>query len=189
MLDRALETAEKLLAMDDSSGYAYFALSIIHLSKKQYEKAFADAEKLITLSPQNADNYMLMAAILLTTGRSEEAREMLDKAMRLNPAPPAWYFNILGNVYAVSGRPAEAVATHKRVFDHNPSHADAFSAHLELTLLYIRLGQEEEARTEAKEILKIVPNFSVEVWGQRNPSKDRAQTERSMADLRKAGLK
>jgi len=51
------------------------------------------------------------------------------------------------------------------------------------------LGQEEDARAEAEEILKFVPNFSVEVWGQRNPYKDQVQIERGMAALRIAGLK
>ncbi|MFC1822073.1 tetratricopeptide repeat protein [Thermodesulfobacteriota bacterium] len=189
MLDRALEMAEKLVAFEESSGYAYFALSIINLSKKQYEKALADAEKLIALAPESADNYALMAAIFITIGRSEEALEMIEKAMQLNPAIPAWYLNIRGNVYAISGRPTEAVAAHKRVLDRNPSHADTFSARLELALLYVGLGQEEDARTEAEEILKLVPNFSVEVWGQRTPNKDQAQIEQSMAALRKAGLK
>jgi adenylate cyclase len=189
MLDQASEIAEKLVANDDSSGYGYFALSIIHLYKKQHEKALANAQKLIALAPESADNYALLAAIFISIGRSEEAIEMIEKAMQLNPAIPAWYLNTLATAYNLSGRQTEAMATHKKVFDHNPSHADAFSAHLELTLLYIGLGQDEDARNEAQEILKLVPNFSVEVWGQRNPNKNRAQIEQAMTALRKAGLK
>jgi adenylate cyclase len=189
MLDRALETAEKLVAMDDSSLYGYFALSIINLYKKQHERALADAEKLIALAPENADSYALLAAIFISVGRSEQANEMVEKAMQLNPAIPAWYLNILGSAYAKSGRHAEAVATHQRVFGRNPSHADTFSAHVSLALLYVGLGQEEDARTEAEEILKLVPNFSVDVWGQRNPNKNRAQIEQGMVALRRAGLK
>jgi len=51
------------------------------------------------------------------------------------------------------------------------------------------MGRIEEAEAEAAEILKLVPNFSVDVWGERNPMKDRSQVERDMAALRKAGLK
>ena len=188
MLDRALEIAEKLAANDDSSGYGYFALSIINLYKKQHEKALADAEKLIALAPESADSYVLLAASFNSVGRPEEAIEMVEKAMQLNPAIPAWYLSTLTTAYASSGRPTEAVATYKRVFDRNPSHADKFNTHLILAILYVGLGQEENARAEAEEILKLVPNFSVEVWGQRNPTKDQAQIERDMAALRKAGL-
>jgi tetratricopeptide (TPR) repeat protein len=188
MLDRALEMAEKLVAFDEFSFSGYFALTLINLYKKQYEKALADAENLIALAPENGDSYALLAAIFLSVGRSGEAIEMVEKAIQLNPAIPAWYLNLLGNTYALSGRQTEAVATHKRVFNANPSHAEAFQAHLELAMLYVEFGQEEDSRTEGEEILKLVPNFSVEVWGQRNPNKDQAQIEQGMAALRKAGL-
>jgi hypothetical protein len=49
--------------------------------------------------------------------------------------------------------------------------------------------EEDDARAEAAEILKLVPNFSVEAWGQIEPYKDKAQIERGMTALRKAGLK
>ena len=189
MLDRALEMAEKLVAIDDSSLLGHFGLSLIYLSKQHYEKALAEAEKVIALAPENADSYALLAAIFISVGRSGEAIEMVEKAMQLNPAIPAWYLNILGGAYALSGRPTEAVATHKRVFDRDPSHADAFHAHLSLATLYVELGQEEDAQAEAAEILKLSPNFSVEVWGQRDTNKDQAQIEQGMAALRKAGLK
>jgi tetratricopeptide (TPR) repeat protein len=185
MLDRALAIAEKLVANEESSRYGYFALSLVDLYKKQHEKAIADAEKLIALAPESADNYALLAAILNSAGRSDEADKMIQKAMQLNPVIPAWYLNILGNTYALSGRLSEAVAAHQSVFNLTPVHSDAFSAHLELALLYVGLDQEKDARAEAEEILKFVPNFSIEVWGQRNPNKNRAQIKQSMAILRK----
>jgi TolB-like protein/Tfp pilus assembly protein PilF len=188
MLDRALEMAEKLVAIDDSSLPGYFALSLVNLYKKEFEKALAETEKLIALAPENADSYALMAAIFNSVGRPGEAIGMVEKAMQLNPAIPPWYLITLATAYTLSGRQTEAVATYKRVFDRNPSHADAFQAHLNLAILYVELGQEKDARAEAGEILKLVPNFSVEVWGQRIPHEDQAQIEQSVAALQKAGL-
>ncbi len=66
--------------------------------------------------------------------------------------------------------------------------ADAVNARLALTLLYGRSGRKEAAGKEAQELLKLVPNFSVEVWGQRNPSINQGQIEQTMAGLRSAGL-
>jgi len=189
MLDRAWEVAEKLVAIDDSSLPGYFALSLIDFYKKLYQKALVTAEKLIALAPENADSYALMALILNSVGRPEEAIEMVEKALQLNPAVPAWYLNTLANAFALSGRQAEAVATYKRVFERSLSHKDALQAHLNLAILYVDLGQEKAARGEAGEILNLAPHFSIEVWGQRAPNKDRAQIERAMAALRKAGLK
>jgi adenylate cyclase len=189
ILDRALEMAEKTVAIDDSSLGGHIALSLICLYKKQYEKALVEAEKLIALAPENAVSYAILAFIFNYVGRSAEAIEMVEKAMQLNPAIPAWYLNTLAAAYAFSGRQTEAVATLKKVFEHSVNYPTAFIAHVSLAVLYAELGQEEDARTEAEEILKLVPNFSVEVWGQRNPNKDQAQIERDMAALRKAGLK
>jgi len=113
---------------------------------------------------------------------------MVEKAIQLNPAIPAWYLSTLATAYDLSGRQTEAVATYKRVFDRDLSHADKFNAHLSLAMLYVELGQEEDARTEAEEILKLVPNFSVEVWGQRNPHKDQAQIEQGIGWSAKSGI-
>jgi len=46
-----------------------------------------------------------------------------------------------------------------------------------------------EARAEAAEVLRLNPNYSLEVVRQRSPLKDPAMLERHIAALRKAGLK
>jgi adenylate cyclase len=61
--------------------------------------------------------------------------------------------------------------------------------HLMLTVVYSELGQATEARAEAAEVLRINPQFSLEVHKQRAPIKDPAVLERHLAALRKAGLK
>ena len=189
ILDRALQMAEKIVAINDSSWLGHFGLSAIYLYKQQYEKAQTEAEKVIALAPENADSYALLASIFVSIGRSGEAIELIEKAMQLNPAMPAWHLTLLGLAYSRSGRQIEAVAILRRVLDRNLSHGDAFRAHLLLAMLYVGLDREENARAEAQEILKLVPNFSVEVWGQRDLNKDRAQTQRDMAALQTAGLK
>jgi len=188
LLDQASEMTQRLLAFDEFSLYGYFTLTLVDLYKKQPAKAQVDAERLIALAPESADSYALMAAVLISVGKGAEAMGMIEKAMQLRPDAPAWYLNTLATTYTLSGRQAEAIATHKSVFDRNPSHADAFNAHLELTLLYAGSGQEDMAGKQAQALLKLVPNFSVEVWGQRNPNINQEQVEQGMAGLRNAGL-
>jgi adenylate cyclase len=62
-------------------------------------------------------------------------------------------------------------------------------AHLTLAAVYSELGKEAEARAEATEVLRLNPQFSLEVRQQRVPIKDPAALERYIAALRKAGLK
>jgi len=58
-----------------------------------------------------------------------------------------------------------------------------------LAAIYSELGKEAEARTEAAEVLRLNPQFSLEVHKQRAPIKDPATLERQLATLRKTGLK
>jgi hypothetical protein len=58
-----------------------------------------------------------------------------------------------------------------------------------LAAVYSELGQAVEARAEAAEVLRLNPQFSLEVHRQRMPIKDPALLERHIAALRKAGLK
>lgn len=51
------------------------------------------------------------------------------------------------------------------------------------------LGKETEARAEAVEVLRMNPQFSLEVHKQRAPSKDPTVLDRHLASLRQAGLK
>jgi tetratricopeptide (TPR) repeat protein len=82
----------------------------------------------------------------------------------------------------------EAINAQKRALSYDPKSIDG---HLNMAILYGESGQEEKARAEAAEFLRLIanPNFSLEVWRHRVPYKDPAMVERDLAALRKAGLK
>jgi adenylate cyclase len=103
-----------------------------------------------------------------------------------NPHDPFFYLFNLGVAYRLMGRYEEAITAFKRVLSRNPNFAPAL-AHL--LVAYSELGQEAEAQAEAAAILRLSPNFSLEVLGQRHPFKDQTDLERLLAALRKAGLK
>ena len=86
----------------------------------------------------------------------------------------------------MTGRYEEAIAAFKKALTRNPN---LLPAHVNLAVIYSELGREEEARAEVAEVLRINPNFSLEVLRQRLPYKDPADLERYLAALRKAGLK
>ena len=181
--------AERTVAIDDAFWGGHAELSWAYLCRQAYEQAIAEAEKLITNAPQRADSYALLADNLNAVGRSEEAIEMMEKAMQLDPAIPPWQLNILCRAYTDCDRLTEAMETAKIVFDRSPSHEDRLSAHLSLAVLYAELGQEEDVRAEAAEVLKLAPDFSLETALQSDPDRDLPRTKRIVAALRKAGLK
>ena len=106
--------------------------------------------------------------------------------MRLNPHYPSTYLFALGQAYYLMRKNEEAIATLERLLSRTP---DMPVAHRILAILYTELGREREARAEITELLRISPDFSLEVLQQRLPFKDPTEIERYVAALRKAGLK
>jgi tetratricopeptide (TPR) repeat protein len=128
----------------------------------------------------------MRAYVLNCAGRPEAALKMVEQAMRLNPRFPPIYVFQLGWAYYGTGRYTEAVATLTELFSRSPNFP---YAHLLLAAVYSELGKKAEARAEAAEVLRISPQWSLEVYKERIPIKDPAVLERFLTALRKAGLK
>jgi tetratricopeptide (TPR) repeat protein len=92
----------------------------------------------------------------------------------------------VASAYALAGRLEEAVTLEQRLLKQFPHF---LGSHLHLAAIYSELDQEAEARAKAAEVLRLNPQFSLEVHKQRVPIKDPAMLERHIAALRKAGLK
>jgi TolB-like protein len=188
-LEQAFELAQKAVALDDSLPLAHHALGVVCPWMKQMDQAITELERAIALDPNYANAYAMLADTLNWAGRPEEAIELMKKAMRLNPhyqQYQSWYLFSLGHSYRLAGQNEEAVTTLKRALLYRP---DFWPTHIHLAVIYSEQGQEEEARAAAAEVLRINPNFSLELLRQNLPYKDPAQSERDMAALRKAGLK
>ena len=185
-LAQAFALAQRAVVLNDSLPLAHTTLGLAYVLQKQHARAIAEGERAITLGPNYADGYAWLGAIFNFAGRPEEAIEVVQQALRLNPHDPFYHIFTLGVAYRTMGRHAEAIAALQRVLSRNPDH---LHAHVNLLAAYSESGQEAEARAEAAEILRINPNYSLEVLGQRLPFKDQAELERLLTALRKAGLK
>jgi tetratricopeptide (TPR) repeat protein len=84
------------------------------------------------------------------------------------------------------GRYEESVKQLRKAIELSPN--DLF-AHLSLAITYVKLGRDEEAKTETAEVLRIHPKFSLDYFAKVNPLKCQSVLEDSIACLRKAGLK
>src|SRR5713226_345437 len=185
-LDRAFQLERQAIALDDSQPNAHTLLSGIYVFKKQYDQASAEAERTLALDPNSAGGYEALARIMDSTGKSAEAIGLAEKAMRLDPRNREIYLFYEGWSYSQMGRYEEAISILRRHLTRFPNNS---SAHALLVVDYTELGREGEARVEAAEILRISPQFSLDMWRQRSPQKNRTLLERNLADLRKAGLK
>jgi adenylate cyclase len=158
-------------------------LGAVYLWQTQYEPALAEMERAIALNPNSAVGYAFLAEALSRVGRSEEAVTMAEQALRRKSFAVDQQ---VGTAYYLAGRPEEAIAPLKRYLTRYPNILDA---HLTLAAVYNEVGREAEARAEAAEVLRINPQFSLEVHRERAPIKDPTMLARHLAALRKAGLK
>ena len=84
------------------------------------------------------------------------------------------------------GQYDEAVLALKKALQKEP---DSLMAHTFLAACYSSMERDAEAASAAKEVLRINPGFSVESHAKTLPYKDKADVDREVAALRKAGLK
>jgi adenylate cyclase len=183
-LEAAKKLAQKALALDDSYAGGYMALSSVHLQKGEVKEAVALRQKGVALSPNSANYRSLLGiALLFEGGRTEEAIKEFKMANRLDPFPPNQILHYTGVAYRVNGEYEKAIEFFIKAIKNEP---DYWLSHFGLTACYGLLGREEEARASAAEVLRIRPNFYIKkVY---TPYRDKADKERTIEVLRKAGL-
>ena len=142
----------------------------------------------MSLEPNSAWAHHALGSALTFSARFEEALPILKKSLRLSPiAVNCNVLVVLGNVYRDLGQDEDAVATFKKSLQLcGPDH---LMSHLSLSITYMFMGLEKEARAEASEVMRIDPNFSVERYIKSVPQIDQSRKNRGADALRKAGLK
>jgi adenylate cyclase len=182
---QASKNIKKALALDNENWAAHVALSQLYLLRKEHERAIEAAERAIALNPSGADAYSQLGFVLIMSGKAEKGIKLIQKAFRLNPIPPAHYLNRLGYAYRSLGRYEDAIEVHKKALKRSPNN---LFANIYLTAAYSASGREEEARHQAEELLRLDPTFSLKQYAEVSTMKDKAEVERLITDLRKAGL-
>jgi adenylate cyclase len=183
---RAFELAKKALTLDDSNSGAHLVFAVVFLFQRLHDKAIAEGERAVSLAPNSADAINMLGQILRFAGRPQDAAPMHERAIRLNPMPPAQYFYQLALCYIFIREYEKAIAICKEALHKNP---DDFVGRLTLTIAYSSLGRDEEARSEAKEVIRLDPKFALEYASKTWPYKNDSDRDFVLNALRKAGLK
>jgi tetratricopeptide (TPR) repeat protein len=159
-----LENTQKAVSLDESNANAYAILEEVYRHLRMFDKALATGKKAIALAPNGADVNALHTSTLLLLGKYEEALAIINKAIGLNPITPIYYRLAEGAANLSLGRHDKAIVAYKKALRVNP---DYFPAHVALVVAYSHGGKEEKARAQAREVLRIDPNFSVD-WYVKN---------------------
>jgi adenylate cyclase len=161
---RGIELAQKSISLDNKICFPHGALSLLYGLKNDYDKAVSEAEIGVALEPNSAYSYSFLGHALNYSSRYSEAISAFEKSIRFDPIPP--YVTLTGLAFSLRlvGRYEEAVAIFKKVLQKLP---DNLVCQMGLTATYSMMGRDADARAQAKEVLRIDPNFSVDSYSKR----------------------
>ena len=177
-----MKLLNKAIELDETYAEAYGAMGFTLSMIGKHDKAIATAEKAVALDPNSANAHAMLGHTLRMGGRPEEAIQAYTKAIRLNPIPPTFYLFGLGMSYALTGQYEKGIIWCQKAVQQEP---DSYMTRIMMTAVYSMAGRDEDARAEAKEVLRVNPKFSVAKAEKRAKYKFK---DKMMEALRKAGL-
>ncbi|MFQ5512476.1 MAG: tetratricopeptide repeat protein [Candidatus Krumholzibacteriia bacterium] len=185
-MDRAVELAEKAVAVDSADAGSHAVLGAVYGFAKRYDEGMAAARRSLEINPSEAMAYLALGTIANHQGRSDDALRALEMSLRIDPVGnPAVFFH-MGVAYQNLGKFEAAMANFRRATRLAP---DFSSAHAMLAYLLIKAGQPKRAAESVQEVLRINPEYSVAESLRRLPVADEALIGDWAEVLREAGLK
>ncbi len=184
-LNRALELAEKAIAINAYSDLPRALLAKINLTRHEYDQAIAEGNRAIGLNPNGADSYAHFGCVRNFCGMPEKGLSLLEKAFRLNPLPPLYYYTYAGIAFNMLAKYEAAIKFYNAGFKLSQNYFFGFVGVTESNSL---LGKRQEARAAAEEVLKIQPHFNAEEHIKAQAYKNSADEKRFLNALREAGL-
>jgi adenylate cyclase len=128
----------------------------------------------------------MLGKTLSFAGRWDESIPPYQKAIRLDPIPTNLYSYSLGLSYGYTGQYEDAIRWCEKAVREAP---DSLYARIMMTVVYSFAGQDEKARAEAAEVLRIQPKFSLKEFEGKLTYKRKEDREQFLDALRKAGLR
>jgi adenylate cyclase len=189
-LARATAAANRVLSASPNDALAHFVKGeVLRGGGKDFESAIREYEAAISINPSLAPAYASLGVAKIFGGRAEEAFAPIQTAIRLSPRDPrlnTWSFQIC-HAYTHLGRDADAIEWCRRSVALGP----LWFAYVDLASAYAWTGQSAEAHAAVAELLKLMPNYTVDRWAHAGFSDNPvflAQYQRIIEGLRKAGL-
>ena len=185
-LQRARDEGSRAIELNNNSAKSHHTLSKIYLyADRDHELALASISRALKINPNDADLMVQMAQTLGFMNRDADAIEWIEKAMRQNPLHPAWYEWNSGFVYAMAGDFERSILESKKALAVYKT-----SASIRRTMIfsYAKLGQWDEAKRLAAEILERTPNFRLSTHMRNSPIMDPAERKEIFDAFERAGL-
>jgi adenylate cyclase len=176
---------EKALKIDDRDPLALGHAGMHQLFLGNHDQSIAFAKQALAEAPGMDSPYYSLGWFQMFDGTPLEGIENLKRAMRLSPAVTAPRSAILGTAYRNAGQLKLAVATLENTVKRFPAF---ISGRVALASCYVLVGKEQEAKQEAREILRRDPAYTIARYTTPNLYRNKETMEKWAAALRKAGI-
>jgi tetratricopeptide (TPR) repeat protein len=185
-LEQAFVLCKKVLAMDESEGFAHALLGNIYLRMRKYEKAIESGKRSVELQPNGALVHNYYGRTLSCVGHVDESINYLRRAIRLNPFPPFWYYTYLGRAYNRKEQYEDALKEFKKAIQLAPESPWSL---FDMANVYSLLGRVEEARAWAAKCMERAPYITVSgIKNDTSCKHDEAIFNKYLDAMRKAGF-
>jgi adenylate cyclase len=183
-LDRAYHLARKAVQLDPNLPEAHAALGFALGRRREHEAAVAEVERAMALNPNFTD--WRFADVLMFAGDPVRAIEAGQRHMRLDPFYTPVEPASLGLAHYLLRQYSQALPLLRECVSRAPNFR---AGHVFLAATYAQLGNIEQARAEAAEVLRIEPKYTIEGTQARLIGFKRPEdAEHFFGGLRKAGL-
>ncbi len=185
---KALESAERGLALDDQDALVIRSAGLVHFFMKNHDIALAYYKRAVKANPYEAESRALLGAALGVAGDYDAARHQFETAMRLSPRDlhiATWY-NYLGIAAFVVGRDEEAAEWSVKAAQSSPQFPGGYRT---LAASYGNLGRLTEAAAAREKLQELLPHLTIADLRASLPYfKNPEGLERYLEGLRRAGL-
>jgi adenylate cyclase len=182
---KGFELADKAIELEPEEPGGYQMLGMLNLSKGNYDKAIAFRMKALKLAPNDFVVVWGLGYVLYNAGDAQRGVDFLKKAERMSPHPPVLLLWAIAEAQLLAGQYENVIETSKRAIALKN---DRVIPHIILTAANTALGRSEEAQTQAAEVLKKNPKFTVSGWMKSRLLKNSEDDERYAHLLLAAGL-
>ena len=184
----ALDQSKRALDIDPECAIALTADGLVNTHfPKRLDTALDRYRSAVAANPNNALSWLLKGALHAFMDDGQTAVDNSERALALSPLDPhRYYFDTLSATSSLAaGENTRALELADRSLRANRRHSSTLR--VKVAALW-RLGRYDEARTAARELLKVEPRFTVSGWLERTPSASFKLGEEFSDILRNVGV-
>ena len=171
------------LQLDPNLPKAHAQLAYVLIYLRQPDRSVAEFERAMSLNPNFSDWRLPLA--LMMGGDAARAVEVAQSHLRLDPFSLPIARGYLGLAYYMLKRYDDALPLLRDFVSLAPNHPPG---HLWLASTYAQMGELEQARAEAAEVLRIDPSWSIRKFEPLGPFRRPEDAMHFFDGMRKAGL-